>query len=221
MEQPEASQFSHWLRLVFDHPVTVPKWYWSEGTDDEEPDPEPQECVKYLTRLFENPITILEPYSDAQINHGLWYLTDPSCSNHSFALIRPGVALPQRLRAISTLFEQLYASRCTDHLCHLDEPGAGDLNTSCYMWWDVFPAYGQPDDPDHVELDPEILGVMRRTLALDSVACQESALHGLGHWEMYYPGFVQSAIDEFLRLNTALRPELREYAMNARRGYVN
>jgi hypothetical protein len=88
------------------------------------------------------------------------------------------------------------------------------------MWWDILPLAAQPNDPDQTGLDREILGVMESTLRLDSVACQESALHGLGHWQHYYPQRVTEIINSFLRRQTGLREELRTYAMSAFRGCV-
>lgn len=213
--------FDDWLRRVFDHPVTDPAWHWDAEADTEEPSP--PDCVAYLTRLFEEPERVLAPYSDAQLNQGFWYLVDPGCSSHTLSLFRPEVAWADRrrgIRAIPSLFERLFARRCSDHLSHLDEEGSGRLNPVCYMWWDLFPAGGWPEDPDSAEVDAELLAVMKRTLALDSLACQESALHGLGHWQLYYPRFVQQAIDEFLGRAAAIRRELRQYAEHARVGYV-
>ena len=45
--------------------------------------------------------------------------------------------------------------------------------------------------------DPDILQVMESTLQLDSIACRESALHGLGHWQHQYPQRVGEIIDKF------------------------
>jgi hypothetical protein len=77
-----------------------------------------------------------------------------------------------------------------------------------------------PDEPNRNEIDNEILRVMERTLHLDSPACQESALHGLGHWMPQYPGRVQEIVDKFLAVRSGLRKELREYAQSARMGCV-
>jgi hypothetical protein len=220
-EQSSTTAFDEWLRQVFDHPVADPAWRWGVATDT--PEPAPRDCVAYLTRLFEEPEPALAPYSDAQINQGLWYLVDPSCSNYAFSLVEPEVPWPQRrrgLRAMATLFERLFARRCSDHLLHLEEVGAGPLNPVCYMWWDVFPAFGRPTEPDYAAVDVELLAVMKRALALDSLACQESALHGLGHWQQHYPGVVEQTINEFLARADGMRPELREYAECARLGYV-
>ncbi len=62
--------------------------------------------------------------------------------------------------------------------------------------------------------------VMQRVLALDALACQESALHGLGHWHLRYPAEVEGAIDAFLERRPQLDPRLRQYAFSARRGCV-
>jgi len=57
-------------------------------------------------------------------------------------------------------------------------------------------------------------------LELDHIACQESALHGLGHWAHSYPERVEKIVDEFLTHNENLRPELKQYALQARSGKV-
>lgn len=82
------------------------------------------------------------------------------------------------------------------------------------------PIYGCPNDPSRAEEDNEFLGVMADILNLQSVACQESALHGLGHWQMHYPVIVAKLIDEFLARNQQLRAELRQYALSAQYGMV-
>ena len=216
MRQHYAGTYLDWVRHVFDHPVTNPAWHWDLNADTSEPSP--PECVAHLTRLFEEP-DILSPYSDAQVNQGFWYLVDNSCSSYMFSLVEPGVAWPERqqgIRSIATLFARLFALRCSDHLSHFDEVGAGALNSVCYMWWDILPARGRDGEP----LDAELLAVMKRVLTLDSVACQESALHGLGHWCMYYPEMVVQAIDKFLAQAGNARAELRQYAKRAREGDV-
>jgi hypothetical protein len=62
--------------------------------------------------------------------------------------------------------------------------------------------------------------VMRHVLALDALACQESALHGLGHWHLNYPAQLEEAIDVFLESEPQLDPRLQQYAFSARRGCV-
>jgi hypothetical protein len=88
------------------------------------------------------------------------------------------------------------------------------------MWWDLLPIVGEPDNPARKALDETVLSVMARILTLDNIACQEGALHGLGHWQMFYPEQVQAIIGDFLGTHIALRPELKAYARRAREGCV-
>lgn len=85
------------------------------------------------------------------------------------------------------------------------------------MWWDIFPTWG---DESESERDHQIIEGMRQSLSIDSEACQESTLHGLGHWQGTYPDTVEEIIDEFLDGDPKIRPELRNYALSAKKGMV-
>ncbi len=215
--------FAQWLAYVFDHPVEDGKqaWYWDVDRDWWEEDA--ADTIRFLTRAFENAAVVFQPYSDAQLNQGLWFLVDNACSGHMFALLDDSVPWSARQRCISSihqLFERCFAQRCTPHLSHLDEPGAGPLNAVCYMWWDIIPIYGKPQDPIRKELDHAVLDVLESTLQLDSIACRESALHGLGHWQHYYPERVGEIIDRFSMLHRELPEKLHAYLLKAYTGYV-
>lgn len=213
--------FDEWVVHVFDHPISDAKWYFD--LDAEYWQGPPATIVAYLTRLFEDPTPHVAPYSDTQLGQGFWYLASNGASDYMFVLLDQRVELEARVRcsrAIGDLFAKLFALRCSPHLSHLDEPRANPLNVSCYMWWDLIPFLGQPDDPARRDIDDACLGVMERTLGLDSIACRESALHGLGHWHGGYPRRVEGAVDAFLAAHTALRPELVRYALSARSGCV-
>ncbi len=215
--------FEQWLTYIFDHPVneSMLEWYWAADADWW--DGPAALTVEFLTRAFENAAALFQPYSDAQLNQGLWFIASNACSNHMFALLDPGVAWSARqrcVRSMHSLYEQCFARRSTRHLGHLDEAGANPLNSVCYMWWDILPIAPQPNNPDQTGPDREILSVMESTLQLDSLACQESALHGLGHWQHDYPRRVTEIIDAFLRRHTELREDLRTYALSAYRGCV-
>ena len=235
--------FEDWITYVFDHPVTDPAWHWDIGRDYWDELGQPAITVAYLTRAFEGAHTVLAPFSDAQLNQGLWFLASNSCSNHMFALLDPTVPWPARERGIQSmfhLFSRVFLTRCAaDHLSHLDRDGttpSNPLNTVCYMWWDILPIFGRPAEPAHAGVPDACLEVMRLTLDLDSDACRESALHGLGHWHDAYPRRVETIIDTFLQRyeprrkrrggqpcpssTRALRPELRAYALSAQTGCV-
>lgn len=208
--------FDQWLRHMFDHPVTDPAWHWDMDADYAKL--EPRRIVAYVAELFERADVLLGCYTDEQTNQGLSYLISEGDSP-LYALTDATIPVTDRVScilAITSLFEQCFVPRCTPHLSHRDEAGAGPLNAVCYMWWDIFPLYGQPEDAARREIDAACISVMGSTLELPSVACEESALHGLGHWGIYYPDRCQSIILRFTQRHQELRPELREYAERAR-----
>jgi hypothetical protein len=209
--------FEEWITSVF-----------GSGSDEMDPwDLEPEVTIAYLTNLFENAARVLQPFSDTQIKEGLWYLANES-SDPMYELLNLDVSWAERKRCISsifTLFEHFFAQRCSPHLSHLDTlqtdtSNVSPLNLICYMWWDIFPTWGKPGDPAYKEIDEALLDTMRRSLALSSDACRESALHGLGHWHLHYPTQVEGIIDQFLESSPHLRVELKAYAQAARAGRV-
>lgn len=218
----ERISFKEWIAYVFDHPVTLPRWYHDIHTEYEYWSGSADLTVWLLTETFERSGEVLSAYTDAQVEQGLYFLIDPGCSDYVFRLNDESVPWQARqrcIRAIYTLFAQCLAKRCSPHLSHLDEPSANPLNGICYMWWDIFPLYAEPDNPALVERDAEFLEVMRRMLWLPSDACREGALHGLGHWQLRYP-HVTGIINTFLLLHPLLRPALRSYALRARHGAI-
>jgi hypothetical protein len=58
------------------------------------------------------------------------------------------------------------------------------------------------------------------TLGLESLACQESALHGLGHWQRDHDPRVNAIIDGFLEANPGVDARFIVYANSARCGCV-
>ena len=205
---------------MFDHPVAEPAWHYDVDADSAEL--EPQRVIAYATELFQRAGELLSPYTDAQANQGLWFLIGEG-NSPLYPLAEASIPLEQRLsciRSISTVFEQCFVPRCSPHLSHLDEPGASALNLVCYMWWDLFVLCGQPKDAARQEVDDACLSVMEATLELPSVACQESALHGLGHWGLSYKSRCQGIVTVFLHRKRDLRPQLREYAEHAKEAYL-
>lgn len=249
--------FDNWIRYVFDHPVDhlMPEWYWDMNRDSWDELKSPATTVDYMTRLFDHLLDSLAPYTDAQINQGLWFMVNNACSEHMFALMEtsilhktPPATLQNRVAcidAMTTLFRTLFAPRCTPTLGHLSE-GGNPLNSVCYMWWDIMPFSGHYEDTSIIEswelepkrkaeiiawhqsqntpesraLEQAMLRVMTHTLELDSDACRESALHGLGHWSLYFGEYVRGVIDDWLSRHSDIRPELKKYAQRARHGHI-
>lgn len=215
--------FEEWIEHAFSHEVRLhgPEWFFDIDAPYWEPTPDV--AVKYLTRLFSDPEPALRFFSDAQIAQGLTYLVSTSATGDLGWLSSRTVASAERLRcieAVGTFFSRMFAPRCAPVLSHIDEPGAAPLNGVCYMWWDVFPCVALPDDPDCDRLQLATIAIMRGMLELASIACQESALHGLGHSARRYPVEVAAAIDSFLGDGRPKRQELVTYANSARCGCV-
>lgn len=212
--------FDEWVTWVFDNPEG---YRWMDRLVDWGEVPSAV-LVGYLTGLFEQADSLLRPFSDAQLSQSFWFLLGHG-TDVNVALFDPSVPWAERVRcyrSMLVLYESCFRLRCGHYLSHLNETSDHPLNGLCYMWWDLFPTWGSapgPAGPDPV--DYELLGVMTRILELDSVACQESALHGLGHWALHHHGRTTEIIDDFLTGHANLRPELRRYALSARAGCVN
>lgn len=216
----DNSSLAEWIGYVFDHPVTDPAWHWvADAPEWEGP---PALVATHIAETFGDSGRLLSRFSDEQLNQAFWFLVSNTCSEFMYALVDPGVPSLSRLRALRSfvpLFEQVMATRCSSHLSHLDEPGANPLNSACYMWWDILPIHGHPEESARAEFDAEVLVVLRRLLAIPHDACRESALHGIGEWCHYYPQ-VSRIVEDFLASTPNLRPELVSYAQRAKVGDV-
>jgi hypothetical protein len=174
--------------------------------------------LRKLTEVFENPAGILKPYPDRILGQACWDLA----SEAFHVVYELGIDWTLRLRFIrsfETLFRELFAARCAPALGHCSEEGS-PLNTACYMWWDFDCWSPMPDPLTRNPLDSAFLASMRAILAIDHVACQESALHGLGHWHRAHGAAVEAIVDEFLTRPHPVPDRLADYALRARRGYV-
>jgi len=216
----DSHSLPNWIAHVFDHPVTDPAWHWS--LDAPEWQDSPEHIASLIAETFERSGELLSRFSDVQLEQAFWFLVSGSGSNFMFALVDPGVPLANRLRALRSfvpLFKQVMAVRCSSHLSHLDEQPANPLNSACYMWWDILPIHGKPEEPKRTEFDAEVLRVLPELLAIPHDACRESALHGVSEWQLYYPS-IADIVDDFLLHTPNLRPELISYAQRAKVGDV-
>jgi hypothetical protein len=219
MHMAGDAAFEDVVRHLFDHPYTDPAWH--RDVDADYWPATPAREAEVLTRLFRDAGTLLTPYTDDQVGQGLWYIASPSCSSHAFCAVDASVPLPARLELVASigdLFRQVYARRLPAVLGHLGE--GGPLATSCYMWWDEFPWYLEPEDTTRRELDARMLATLGEVLALDSAPCQEAALHGINHCAVHPPPEVQAIVDRYLASGRVARPELVRYAKLARTGHV-
>lgn len=211
-------RYLEWLDHVFNHPVGEDDRHRSSEIcfeDDE------STVALLLQETFTRSGKDLSSFSDAQVNEGIYYLAHPAEGDFVAVLTSAHVPLDLRvqgIRAIETLYRDCFAKRCTRTLSHLDQKGAS-LNQICYMFWDLNSLSYITNVPDQGAVGGAILGVLDSILTLDHLACQEAALHGLGHLFNDEPERVMSIVDGFLQTEI-LNDRLRDYALGAREGLV-
>jgi len=221
-------EFEAWMDYLFNRPLGVwePAWYYDlteeelprewtlryEGTDS------PEAEAERIRRLFSDAGTLLRPYADEQVGNGLNVIVSGAMDASVASLVNPDVPSALRaegLRSIVTLFAEVFAPR----LAHPDWPprtdggkGSHPLDFICFMFWDICPFVPGRDDVT--------LEVLEATLALESDACQRSALHGLGHVDP--PVLVKAAgiIDRWLRQHPDVPEQLRASLRSFGRGPI-
>lgn len=212
------TSLTDWISFLFDHPVEDPAWHFGAYALLE---PESERVAELIAETFERSAELTSPFSDEQLNQGFWFLLNPGNSDYMRCLSDDSVpwALRRRvLRSFVPLFRDVMSTRCTPSLAH-EEKLSSALNSACFMWWDLLPLTEGWFGAEDVQLADEVLAVLSDLLQIPHDACRESALHGLGHWAMHYPRAAE-IIDRFLRDSSNLRPELVEYAEQARTGHV-
>ncbi|MCB0337231.1 MAG: hypothetical protein KDD62_13025 [Bdellovibrionales bacterium] len=212
--------FEAWVKFSFDRPVSDPQWYWGSEFDDIEDVP-PSLAIEYLSTLFSSPNASFGELTNPQIAQGLWFILSPSSSTCINVLFDEAVSWTKRescILSIENLFKDFFATRCSEELGHKTHDGTrSPLNTICYMFWDIIPWYPESNDR---KVYLSYLEVLERILLIEHEACQESALHGLGHSWSDYPEPVEIMIDKFLKRKTKISPDLHSYAQSARCGSI-
>jgi hypothetical protein len=176
--------FEDWVVGVFDPTV-------------EDPWPPVAQELDYLTRLFSDPVGVLEGLSDEEI----------------------GDARIACVHTIRNLYRELFVPRCAERLGHLSEQG-GRLEMICYMFWDVAVFGGPPGEREGNLFEDAVLDVLEDALYLEHAACQESAIHGLGHRVRRHAERAPAILDRRLRRGPLGDPRLRPYAEAARTGCI-
>ena len=205
--------FDEWVKFVFDHSVSDDSqsaWYWDEQlsifwekwTLSEGRIAERQ--LEFATTLFQNSAALLARYSPEQINQGFWFLLNGH-SSFSLADFIWNIELDWNLR------EQCIKSMVKPFRVIFTQIPEQD---SCNMWWDMLRNFGDSIDLKVVEA---MLQTMAEILQFPSLACQVSALHGLGH--IKHDG-KRKVIEDYLQVNSNLDKEIQDYALAAIEGKI-
>jgi hypothetical protein len=226
---PDDLPYEDWVNYVFDHPILEPQWWWQDeesGYFQYWPGErnEPERVLAYLTRLFQEAGGLLGRFTNWQIDQGLHYLVSNACSDHMFVLSNaelPWSARRACVDAMITLYRDLMS---TVYKHTLEELNRLDLqvehpSSSCFMWWDIIPLYARMPVPNADLIDDAVINVFEHVILMDSEACQESVLHGLGHWYCGLLKRTEPIVRRFLE-RKGLSSEIRAYAENAAIGHV-
>lgn len=200
--------YEEWVKFVFDHSTDAVSAWWFEDEWDWS-DPNPNRTVEYCTRLFRFPLFLKDDYTPEQIDQGFCFVASGAGSGFLRHLLDDAIPWPVRracIMAIGDLFERLFSV-----------PDEFD-DSALFMWWDVFPSWGKPQDPAFREFDETVLSVMGRILNLPYRPARASALHGLNHWHRNYPTRVVEIIDRFIDANPNLDERMYEMALGSRKG---
>ncbi|WP_309714291.1 hypothetical protein [Armatimonas sp.] len=216
---------------IFNHPVDGVPWFRRTKHNDFIPGVNPTQLALLLTETYENSGVLLHPFSDAQVAQGLQFgfqlgLNQVVMLNDEVSIensIHNDVIL-HATSSIASLFRQIMAKRCKDmRLANVSKASIdyNPLNFACYMWWEVTFMSGKPEIIERTEFDKTVLSTMTEILAIPHAACQESALHGLGHWKFKYPDRVEDIINRFLDTSNDISDEIIRYALSAIKGTIN
>ena len=205
-------EFDAWVTYLFDRPPGRQAERWwddrpSEWLQRYARHDKPVAIAERIRHLFGNAGATLRAYSDEQVGRGLNEIINGGDLHVFGGKQLPVVLHTSGVRSIVTLFVEVFAPRI-----QVDEPDQkGTLDFVCFMFFDVA----------SLDLgDETVLDVLEDILALPSVPCQRSALHGLGHAHMKAPQQVQAVVDRWLQTHPDARQELRDYALAARTGSV-
>lgn len=180
--------------------------------------------IQKMTTLFTESDESLKNFTASDIATGLSAIMSATGFGLSGILIDKRVDLDLRIKCIKsmhTFFEQFFNQKCKPILTNSSTSimKSISINEACFMWWDwclIVPKY---DSDESTDIDNNVIKIMESILKLDSIACRESALHGLGHWADDYPEQIGGIIDNYVS-TTQDQQEIILYAEKAKQGLV-
>lgn len=184
------------------------------------------EVVSLFTYTMQHSGSELAELSDSQVGNGLKLLLEDGFPTDIGRTIRDAdVDIEVKAKAVEslkTLYTNCLALRVKPHMGSLSETGnCAPLDYICYMLWDVSSWMEWPEVSGRETMLPTLIDVMNSALENHNEAVVESGLHGLGHMVSSCPELAGAAIDRFIAWGPdGARPELKQYARQARTGMI-
>jgi hypothetical protein len=176
----------------------------------------------YLTRFNLEIVDLVSRFGEEAITKAIWHRYG-ACGGDIWNATEPvlGRARVEFMRSVKSLYLDGFAGHCSHHFGHIDSGPEcpRPLNGPCHMLWDMDGIECRAINGDDEMLDLS-LEVLAHALVLDHPACQESALHGLGHLLSTDPDRVRPLIQHGYLQTRVVEPELRAYAQTALDGWV-
>lgn len=210
-------EYAEWFDDIFSTDESVVQDR-ARSAADRLPDVDPVRAVEYLTRCFTQARSLLR-LPQGHVAGGLFRLANSCEGDHVRALRNRDVHRDRQYagwQSMATLFEDFFAVTCRTYIGHQDSMSKtrGPLDIPCYMWWDAVPLWPDLNDPDEVATLPAILEVLNRSLATDSVTCQESAIHGFDIYGEFFRAETVETLTDYLDRTPPPHP-LRGFALYA------
>lgn len=211
-EQIDISRYSYgeFVSFIFDRTPRPREGKYHPWYFDVEVTYDAARVCEFYTRLFRDPDFLLEKYSKLQLEDGFWAIHGSAFDCSAFFIMwneeLPFSARSECVRSMSRLFLRLF-TKVT-------------LETSVNMWWDSLCYEWECENKDRnrggedLQMQDVLFEVLSGLLQSDSEACQDAALHGLGH--LHHPE-TQKLIDAYLAEHPSLSKEAKGYALAAAR----
>lgn len=176
---------------------------------------------EYIMRLNRTLPQIAAEHGEEAVNRAVWHTFGTgSCYAREVLERSSSDARFDFMASVRDLYAIGFTRLCSDFFGHLDRgpAAARPLNSACYMLWDMGGIECPAIAGDAEALDMA-LDVLAFALTLENWACQESALHGLGHFAMDCRDGTTPVIEGYLNRRD-IPTELRDYARAAISGCV-
>lgn len=208
--------FDEWFKIISSFENRDAMW----EADQRVHDLPPNQAADYLERLFNESSTICKDLQPVPLSHMIWFFQG-ICSSYWWEVREPEVPIEKQVSTVLAL-KCFYTDFLDSYL--LITPGdLHEAETAVYMMWDMDCLEGAamfPESNSSEHLVDPIFEVLRAALRCKAHACQQSALHGLGHLAHYHPERVHAEIDWALAEKGRLHANLLSYAHDARKGMI-